>query len=180
MSGESASGQARAEVREMIRHWRDVPAFVRDRHLTIVASNDLARAISPSFVEGINMVRFTFLNDIPGNDRECWGDAAQQVAAILRDSLDQHSEDGAFREIVGQLSAESRRFAEAWADEVPTEMSGSARFQHDFVGQLTLVYQQLWIAEDHDDALVVWRAADPETRQALTRLRESSGSGPAG
>ena len=51
------------EVLELLASWRGVPALVRDEHLTVVASNPLARAVSAAFNEGVNIAKYTFLNE---------------------------------------------------------------------------------------------------------------------
>jgi len=41
-----------------------------------------------------------------------------------------------------------------------------------FVGEVTLSYQQLWVPDDYDDAILVWRPVDPPSSIALSRLAE--------
>jgi len=159
-----------AQARRLLEEWTTKPAFVGDRHLTVVAANELARAISPGFVEGVNLVRFAFL-DQSGN--EPWPECSQnarQVAALLRESLDRNPDDSSYREIVGELSAKSRDFSSAWAEERPSTASGWARFRNDVVGDLTLSYQVL--GNDADGVVVVWDARDAGSQLALARLTE--------
>lgn len=156
----------------MIDSWPTVPAILSDRHLTVVASNDAARAVSPSFVEGVNLVRFTFLEPHVRHTDPEWGPVADQVTAMLRDSLDQHEEDASFRDIVGELSARSREFAEAWADETRPDSSARVRFTDTIVGTVSLTYQRLRVPDDHDDVLIVFRASDAASHLALAQLIE--------
>ncbi|MET0862915.1 MAG: hypothetical protein ABWZ98_01140, partial [Nakamurella sp.] len=158
----------RMEIRTMLHAWRTVPAILRDRHLTVIASNPLAEAVSPALREGVNLARFTFIDSAVDHRLPCWKAAATQVAAMLRDSLDQHDEDDLFIDIVGELSAKSREFAEAWAAESRPAYSGTNVLFNELVGEMRLTYQQLWVPDDYDDAILVWRPVDPHSSMALT------------
>jgi hypothetical protein len=175
MSGAAASVPQRDDIRSMIGDWTGVPAVLRDRHLTVVASNALARALSPGYAEGVNIARFTFLESAAFSDDPCWSEVTGQVGAMLRDSLEQHEEDARFRDIVGELSAKSYAFSEVWAHNSRASDTGRANYVHSAVGAFTLGYRQLWVAEDHDDVLMVWRPVDAESRTALARLSEIVG-----
>jgi len=157
----------------MLDSWTTVPAFVRDRHLTVVASNSIARAVSPSFDVGINIPRFTFLEgigDVDGCER---GEVVSQVAAVLRDSLKQHDPDAGFQSIVGELSANSDDFSRRWADEERSaKNTGTTTVHNAMVGTMTLAYQQLHFPDDFELVLVVWRAVDDPSQRALEQLAE--------
>ena len=174
MYSDDESARRRAEIREFLDSWHGFPAFLRDRYLTVVASNELARLLSPSFEVGVNLARFTFLESAGEVCNPEWAETAAAVAAELRDSVDQHEHDGAFREIVGELSAKSRTFAEVWAGEAPAKVSGSAWFDNELVGPITLAYQQLRVPENYDDVLVVWRPADAQSQLAMSRLVDAA------
>ena len=169
-TGTTDGAGARDWLAAAIAGWSGVPALIRDRHLTVIAANPLARALSPSFEPGVNLARFTFLDaarfDRDGSHEEF----RTQVAAMLRDSLDQHEEDAPFRGLVGELSARSLPFAEAWATEVRARRSGSATFDHTAVGSITLGYRELWIDGTYDDVLMLWRCEDSESRHKLGEL----------
>ena len=174
MTSGDESVRRRAEIREFLDSWQTFPAFLRDRYLTVVASNDLARLLSPSFAVGVNLARFTFLDPLVEQRSPEWNEVAEAVAAELRDSVDQHDHDGAFSRIVGELSAKSRTFAEVWAGEAPAKVSGSAWFDNELVGPITLAYQQLRVPENYDDVLVVWRPADAQSQLAMSRLVDAA------
>lgn len=165
--------QKRTEIREMLEGWRDIPAFLRDRHLNVIAANDLARAVSPSFNEGVNLVRFTFVDAAVDRDDPRYPVVSAQIAALLRDSLDQHHDDDAFRDIVGELSARSHDFAEAWAQEQHAADSGVVMFVTP-VGRINLSFQQLEVPGVSGDVLMVWRPVEHSDKVSLTRLAELS------
>jgi hypothetical protein len=160
------------QVRAVMERLRAVPALVRDRHLTVIASNPLAKALSPSFEEGVNLARFTFIDAAVESGEPCWVEATHAVAAMLRESLDAHDEDAPFRGLVGELSAKSARFSEAWADDSQSEHAGTATFVHDVLGAMTLGYREHWLDDSRDAAVIVWRGETDEAAERLSRLSE--------
>jgi hypothetical protein len=169
-TGTTDGAGARDWVAAAIAGWSNVPALIRDRHLTVVAANPLARALSPSFEPGVNLARFTFIDAAPFERDGLHEEFRTQVAAMLRDSLDQHEEDAPFRDLVGELSARSLPFAEAWATEVRPRRSGSATFEHTAVGSITLGYREMWIDSTYDDVLMLWRCEDAESWRQIWEL----------
>jgi len=162
----------RVEVRALLDAWPSIPAFLRDRHMTVIAANPLARAVSPGFAEGVNLVRYLYLDPSAGPGYEGFDQMAMQVTADLRDSLEQHGEDGWFRRLVGELSTASEHFATQWASESPPDHTGVLPVRHDQVGPMTLSYHQLRIPDDYEDVLVVFSPADDESRRSLARLAD--------
>lgn len=165
----------RDSLSRLISGWAMVPAFVRDRHLTVVAANPLARSLSAGFAEGVNLARFAFLGPTENPDESVCPTSASQVAAMLRDSLDQHEEDSSFRALVGELSAQSPEFAAAWAHSERASQSGVVTLFPPGVGPIELSYHQLLIPEAFDDVLMVFGAIDSRGADALNRLSAAVG-----
>ena len=163
----------RAWIVTAIDAWSNVPALIRDRHLTVVAANPLARALSRCFLPGVNLARFAFLVAIEFERDGSHEHLRSEVAAMLRDSLDQHEEDAPFRELVGELSARSPAFARAWATEVRPRRSGSATFEDTPVGSIALAFREVWIDRTHDDVLMLWRGEDASSAERLRELARS-------
>ncbi|MFB2579637.1 hypothetical protein ACEXQD_00165 [Herbiconiux sp. P15] len=164
---------ARERLRALVDAWPGVPAFVHDRHLTVVVSNAIARALTPNFREGMNLARSTFLDPEVARTQPDWQALAGQVAGSLRESLDENDADDAFRSIVGELSAHSRSFSEAWADESgPAEPTGSCLFPHRVVGDMHLAFHRLRPPGQTDDTVVVWRPVDDASARSLAMLAE--------
>ncbi|ANP72220.1 hypothetical protein [Cryobacterium arcticum] len=176
MHADDVVNEPRGEIRAIVSSWAGTPAFLCDRHLTVVVSNNAARALSAAFSEGVNLARFTFLE--PGIDRDQPGydAAAHQVAALLRVSLNQHrADDASFRGIVGDLSVMSMDFATAWADtSLPAQASGVIDFADTPEGLIRMAYQVLHVPNSDGDALIVWGARDTESSQSLARLVKAS------
>ncbi|MBF4613426.1 hypothetical protein [Curtobacterium sp. VKM Ac-1376] len=172
MSRNDAGEHAPDGVSEMVAAIGCLPAVVTDRHLTVVSSNPLARALSGAFEPSVNMARYTFLDPVVDDDAPGWSDAAGQIAAMLRDSLDQHEEDAGFRALVGELSSQSIDFARAWAhDARRPARTGTVRFAPVSVGPLTMVFQELLIPDDFALRMLLWRPdGTPDARAAFARL----------
>ena len=161
----------RDEMRDLLDSWRAVPAFLCDRHFTVMASNDAARAVSPAFVEGTNLARFTFLEPDVDRGHAMWPEASSQVAALLRESLDEHEADSSFHTIVGELSAHSRDFSVAWADDArAAKTRGVIPFDETPVGRIVLGYQLLTVPGQDRDVLFVWHPVDDRSRHRLRTL----------
>jgi len=173
MTVEGSSSAVPPEIRGMIESWPAIPAFVRDRHLTVLAANDLARSLSPAFHDGVDLVRATFVDSDAMRTSPSRAVIAEHFAGTLRESLARHESDDAFERIVTDLSTTSSAFAEAWANGGGSRDEADAfAFPNDVVGPLTLTYQQLNIPRVFDLTLVVWRPVDENSRVALGRLAE--------
>jgi hypothetical protein len=167
-------GVAPEHIRQMVAAIGCVPAVVTDRHLTVVTSNPLAQALSGAFHPQVNIARYAFLNPVIDDDSADWQDASAQIAAMLRDSLEQHEEDEGFRRLVGELSSTSISFARTWArDHRRPARSAQVRFIPPLIGPVDMVFQELLIPDDFALRLLLWRPSnDPAARAAYARLVE--------
>ena len=157
----------------MIQAWPGVPALVRDRYLTVLVANQLARALSPDFHDGVNLVRKTFVDSEVLRTSPRPRLIAEHVAGTLKESLSRHETDDDFERIVADLSARSARFVAAWNEDDPAAGERDAfTFANDVVGPMELGYQQFTIPGHFDLTLVVWRPADEASRAALAELAE--------
>jgi hypothetical protein len=176
MHDDDGSVRSRAEVQELLASWTSIPAFLCDRHFTVVAANDTAQALSPGFGPGMNLARFAFLEPDVDREHAMWHEASGQVAALLRESLDEHDADAGFRKIVGELSVHSRDFSVAWADDTRRAKSrGVIPFDDTPVGRITLGYEVYTVPGSDDDVLFIWRPVDDESRDRLRELRAVRG-----
>jgi len=166
----------RAETRALVRSWTHTPAVLVDRHLNVLVSNPLAKALSESFFEDTNLAQFTFLHPGVVRDAGCWEDTAAQVAALLRDSLDQHEADRAFLAIVGELSTRSWDFSDAWAQCQPARPTGMVTFLGTSVGDVSLAYHLTRVPENFDDTLILFGTVDDDSKGLLDRLAAVLGS----
>ena len=101
-----------------------------------------------------------------------WDTAADINVAILRTSAGRDPHDKAIHDLVGELSTRSPEFVRRWASHnVRLHGTGTKRFHHHVVGELTLAYETMALNAEPDLALTIY-AAEPAspTAQALTLL----------
>ena len=119
-----------------------------------------------------NFARFIFLDQRARDFYPDWDTAADINVAILRTSAGRDPHDKAIHDLVGELSTRSEEFVRRWASHnVRLHGTGTKRFHHHVVGELTLAYETMALNAEPDLALTIY-AAEPAspTAQALTLL----------
>jgi transcriptional regulator with XRE-family HTH domain len=139
------------------------PAFVRDRHQNLVATNPLGAAFySPVIGAGgriPNLARFQFLDPAARDFYPDWELFAQMCVGIMRVEAGRDPHDRTLQDLVGELTTRSETFARLWtAHDVRTHGSGTKRFHHPIVGALTLTYEELAVTAEDGLSLLVYTA----------------------
>ncbi|WP_022893405.1 helix-turn-helix domain-containing protein [Agromyces subbeticus] len=133
------------------------PAFVEGRYFDILASNALARAISPRLAVGGNQLRDLFLEPAEQALHPGWEDVTECLVASLRQAVGNEIDDPRFIELTGELSLASPRFRQLWArHEVRGQRGTPLRIDHPQVGELTLNRERLSIGGAEGLTLVVY------------------------
>jgi len=162
------------DVSVFVQSWNGVAATLIDRHLNVSSSSELAIALFPRLREGVNLAREFFLN-ASRYESDCADRISQQVVAALHASLAWHEQDPEFEEIVGELSAMSGAFSDAWAnDPQALRPHGVLRVLHTTEGEVAIKYQLLELMSGRNDVLIIWRGADADSESALQRLAASA------
>ena len=184
LDGIPVSGRARRRATKNVvsrpsLHWvlgtiTEGIAFVRDQHQDLLATNELGRAFySPLIGDGgrtPNLARFQFLDPASRDFYPDWDLFAGMCVAIMRAEAGRDPNDTGLQELVGELSTRSDTFRQLWgAHDVRTHGSGTKRFNHPVVGELTLAYEELAITADPGFVLMVY-TAEPGSPSA-ERLR---------
>jgi transcriptional regulator with XRE-family HTH domain len=162
----------------------DVPALVLGRRLDVLASNRLARAFYTDF-EALpsrerNMARFIFLDEAAREFYVDWPAAARGVVAGLHLYAGQHPRDPQLAELIGDLSVRDTDFRRWWADhDVFHRTSGTKRYHHAVVGDLTLSYEALAPVGETDQTLGLHTAEAGSPSEHALRLLASWTSDPA-
>ncbi|WP_323095382.1 helix-turn-helix transcriptional regulator [Intrasporangium sp. YIM S08009] len=159
-SGKPAS---RPSLQWALESIRDGVAFVRDPHQNLLATNALGRAFySPVIGEGgrmPNLARFQFLDPASREFYPDWDRFAEMCVGIMRAEAGRDPHDRGLQDLVGELSTQSEVFRRLWsAHDVRTHGTGTKRFTHPVVGELTLAYEELAITAEPGLILMVYTA----------------------
>lgn len=161
-------------LRQLLYLWTSTPAYVQSRTLDVLASNEMARALSPIFTPGVNLVRAAFLDpDVRSLYRD-WSRMTETTVAGLRAQQGADNGDPTLGALVSELVVQSPEFASLWArHDVRPKAAGRSLLLHPVVGELDLLYEKLSVGERDTGQVVVIYHADPgsasETRLALLR-----------
>ena len=156
-TGRPRARRRRTEERvpERLRHLLatiGVPAFVEGRSFDVLASNDLAVALSPRLRPGHNRLRSLLLDPEEQAFQRDWTAATAGIVAALRANIGDDVDDPRFVELVGELALSSERFRALWArHDVRTLEGGTAVIDHPVLGELRLHRDKLPV----DDVILV-------------------------
>jgi transcriptional regulator with XRE-family HTH domain len=159
-------------------------AFVRDPRQNLLATNTLGRAFySPVLGDGgrtPNLARFQFLDPASRDFYPDWDLFAEMCVGIMRAEAGRDPHDRGLQDLVGELSTRSETFRRLWADhDVRTHGTGTKRFRHPVVGELTLAYEELAITAEPGIVLIVY-TAEPGSPSAERLGLLASWAAPAG
>jgi transcriptional regulator with XRE-family HTH domain len=148
-----AAQQVRPSVRRILDSMTTTPAYVRNARLDILAANRLAAALFAPILTGpaqpANTARFLFLDPAAPAFYPDWERQAQDVVAMLRTEAGQTPHDKTLSNLIGELSTRSEQFRTWWAaHNVRFHRTGTKRFHHPVVGDLTLTFEALDLAAD--------------------------------
>jgi transcriptional regulator with XRE-family HTH domain len=171
-----ATAEVRPSVTRILDGMTEVPAFIQNRLLDILAANALARALyAPVLADPArpaNLARFNYLNP---QARTFWGDwdrVANDTVAILRTEAGRDPHNRSLTDLVGELSTRSEDFGTRWAaHNVRLHRTGTKHIHHPVVGDLHLSYEVMELPADPGLTLVAFSAeARSPTDDALRLL----------
>ena len=177
-----AAQPVRPGLQQLLDAMADVPAFVQNGRLDVLATNALGRAMYCDLYDDDavgaaaggppNHARYTFLDPRSADFYPDWNLAARTGVALLRAEAGRRPDDRVLTELIGELTTRSERFSALWAaHDVRRHTSGTKNFHHRVVGDLTLDYETLELPGDDGLALISYTAAPGSTsHQALQFL----------
>ena len=176
-----ARQRVRPGVQQLLDAMTDIPAFVQNGRLDVLATNTLGRALyCDLFDDAIhggagrppNHARYTFLDPRSADFYPDWNLAARTGVALLRAEAGRNPDDRVLTELIGELTTRSERFSALWAaHDVRRHTSGTKHFHHRVVGDLALAYETMELAADDGLTLLTYSAAPGSpSRQALQFL----------
>ncbi|MGW4805816.1 helix-turn-helix transcriptional regulator [Kitasatospora sp. NPDC004272] len=154
------------------------PAFVRNGRMDLLAANQLARG----FYAGVyddpghrgNLARYQFLDPGSRSFYPDWERAADITVAMLRTEAGRDPHDKDLHDLVGELSTRSDEFRTRWgAHDVRHHGTGTKRFHHPVVGDLTLAYEGMELTAAPGLALTVYTAEPGSPSEQALRLLAS-------
>jgi transcriptional regulator with XRE-family HTH domain len=155
--------QVRPSVARVLDGMTEVPAFVENGRLDVLAANPLARALYAPVFTGrarpVNLARFNFLDP---HARTFWGNwegAADDTVAMLRTEAGRDPYDKGLTDLVGELSTRSEEFRVLWAaHDVRLHRTGRKQFRHPAVGVLDLMFEAMALEADEGLTLTAYTA----------------------
>ena len=182
-SGRTRRRATRHSVSRPSLHWAlkaitDGVAFVRNPQQDLLATNALGRVFySPLLGDGgrtPNLARFQFLDPASRDFYPDWDLFAQMCVAIMRAEAGRDPHDPGLQDLVGELSTQSETFRRLWgAHDVRTHGTGTKRFNHPDVGELTLAYEELAITAEPGLVLILYTAEPGSPSAEKLRLLAS-------
>jgi transcriptional regulator with XRE-family HTH domain len=169
--------KVRPSIRRIIDSMSEIPAFVSNGRLDILHANPLLEALySEQFRDAarpVNTARFLFLDPRARTFYADWETTARDIVAALHGEAGRNPYDRDLSNLIGILSTRSEEFRVHWArHDVRFHRSGTKRFRHPLVGELTLTYDRLELPADPGLAIVTYSAEPGSTSEAaLEELR---------
>jgi transcriptional regulator with XRE-family HTH domain len=155
--------RVRPTVQRILDAMTEVPAYVRNGRLDILAANSLGYALyAPVFEDPVrpaNTARFIFLSSRAPEFFDDWETVANDAVAILRAEAGRDPHDRRLSDLIGELSTQSVEFRIRWAaHNVKFHRTGVKRLHHPVVGDLTLAYEALELSGDVGQRINVYTA----------------------
>ncbi|MCX4554048.1 helix-turn-helix transcriptional regulator [Streptomyces sp. NBC_01267] len=168
--------RVRPRIQRILDAMSTTPAYVRNRRLDILATNQLGRALLTPILatphRPSNVARFMFLDPKAADYYLDWERMAAGTVAILRAEAGRDPHDKALIDLVGELATRSDLFRTRWAaHNVLRHHGGVKQISHPVVGELTLGYEALDVAADSGLTIMAYSAEpDTPTSDALNLL----------
>jgi hypothetical protein len=171
----------RPGVQQLLDAMTDVPAFVQNGRLDVPAANPLARALYADLFDDAapgsggrtpNHARYTFLDTRATDFYPDWHRVAADIVSQLRAEVGRSPDNRELTELIGELTTRSQQFSTLWATHnVRWHTTGTKRFHHRVVGDLSLAYEGLALAADPGQTLITFTAEPGSlSQQALAFL----------
>jgi len=174
----SAQAVSRPSLHWMLEAFTDGVAFVCNTRQDLLATNALGRVFyKPLIGDGgrtPNLARFQFLDPASREFYPDWEVFAHMCVAIMRAKAGRDPHDRGLQDLVGELSTQSETFRRLWGShDVRTHGTGTKRFQHPDVGELTLAYEELVLTAEPGLSLLLYTAEPGSPSAEKLRLLAS-------
>lgn len=152
-----------------------LPAMVMNRRYDILAWNaEMARLLLDFDTLPPERRNAMWLCLLRPEMREFYVDrerVVREAIAHLRTAWAAHPEDQVLADLIAECIARDEEFARLWAQrDVKVNGRGRKVMRHPVVGEIAVQFETLLPLQDPDQQLVIYRAADEESRLALDRV----------
>jgi transcriptional regulator with XRE-family HTH domain len=156
-------------IRAMLAQWSHTPAFVKTRNQDVLASNPLAKALGPRYMEpGANQVIQIFSPAARHNAAD-WEQTATRIVAALRMQGD--PDDPRLQHIVGTLSMTDPDFPRIWArHDTASLTAGRSRHLIEPLGWVEFTWQNLAIPGSTHTLATFWADPGSQAEAAIAYL----------
>ncbi|ANJ28560.1 helix-turn-helix transcriptional regulator [Agromyces aureus] len=146
-------------VQWLIDSWPSTAAVVHNRYLDVLATNALARALSPNYRVGANNLESLLIDPADRALHEGWEGLTARSVALFRSMFGQRSHDARLRTMVDDLSSRSERFRELWRrNDVIQVTDGVHELRHPDAGALTLHFMRVPLAGTDGHTIYLYQA----------------------
>ncbi|MFJ8028510.1 helix-turn-helix transcriptional regulator [Streptomyces sp. NPDC096311] len=165
----------RDSIQQVLDAMTGAVAFVRNAHLDVLATNQLARVLYEEALDTVeqppNLARFVFLDARARRFYRDWDGIAHDAVGSLRAEAARTPGNTDLADLIDELATHSTEFATRWdAHDVEYYRSGQQHFHHPTVGDLDLDYDALEIPADPGMTIVTYTLA-PTSPHAPAFLR---------
>jgi transcriptional regulator with XRE-family HTH domain len=158
----------RPGIARLLESLDSLPAYLLGRRLDLIAWTPLASTLLGDFADRPaaqrNLARLVFLDPATEDLLPDWYSVACETVGLLQLAAGRCPEDRDLAALVEELCLKRETFRSMWSDHDVAEVtSGTRRFRHPAVGDLTLSFEVLAACDDCGQMLVI-QAAEPGSR----------------
>jgi transcriptional regulator with XRE-family HTH domain len=170
----------RPGTRQLIDAAENVPAVVLGIRNEVLAWNTLGHLLLAGHLDFAapsrpadrpNLTRMLFCDPHHRDLHRNWKDEAARAVASLRLVAGRHKNDRQLAELIGELTMTSPAFASLWAKHpVANCVSGTKEFHHPEVGELTLDFEALLLADEPGERILMYSAKPGSASETALQL----------
>ncbi|MDX6537017.1 MAG: hypothetical protein QOD37_1358 [Gaiellales bacterium] len=165
----------RPGIARLLEGLDSVPAYVVGRRLDVIGWTSVGSALLGDFASlpraKRNLARLVFFDSATRALLPDWDDVAQETVGLLRLAAGRNPNDPGLAALIDELLEAHEAFRRMWGDHEVAEMtSGTRRFRHPVVGDLTLSFEALAVPDDASQMLVIYSAKPGSADDSALRL----------
>ncbi|MDR3082051.1 MAG: helix-turn-helix transcriptional regulator [Streptomyces sp.] len=158
-----AAPTVRPSVLQIIEGMPELPAFVQNNRLDVLAVNPLGRALYTLMYADptcrANTARFAFLNPAARQFYRDWERVTHATVGALRIEAGKNPNDRELSNLIGELSTRSDAFRMMWGShDVHVFREGTKRLHHPVVGDLDLNHETMRLPDETGLTMAVYSA----------------------